>query len=111
MNISDIGNNTISALICNTNSGAGGHHLGDWFSPTGDRVGGRNSTNYYVVGFFKRSNNGKVRLMKNSTGIPREGIYYCNVSNTTMDFQRLYVGLYNTTSGHGMPSHYDLSQC
>ena len=102
--INDIGSNDMSALICNANSTASGRKLGDWFSPSGDKVGGmgngQNSENY-VPGFFKTKKT-KMLLLKATTGSPPEGIYHCEVNNTRETFQKLYVGLYNKTSGHGM---------
>ena len=99
MTINDIGSNDMSALICNTNSTASMRKLGDWFSPSGDKVGGSgpNSENY-VPGLI-RTKKTKRLLLKASTGSPPEGIYHCEVNNTRETFQKLYIGLYN---GHGM---------
>ena len=52
MTINDIGSNDMSALICNTNSTASMRKLGDWFSPSGDKVGGMNSGPNSVPGLF-----------------------------------------------------------
>ena len=102
MTINDIGSNDMSALICNTNSTASNKNLGDWFIPSGDKVGGSgpNSENY-VPGLI-RTKKPKRLLLKTTTGSPLEGIYHCEVNNTRETFQKLYVGLYNRTSGHGM---------
>ena len=104
--INDIGSNDMSALICNTNSTASGRKLGDWFSPSGDKVGGMgngpNSDNY-VPGLFKTRESKKLKLLRATTSSPPEGIYHCQVNNNTRQtFQKLCVGLYNKTSGHGM---------
>ena len=102
MTINDIGSNDMSALICNTNSTASGGKLGDWFSPSGDKVGRMNSDPNSVPGLFRKRVSGKLQLLRATTGSPPEGIYHCEVNNTRETFQKLYVGLYNRTSGHGM---------
>ena len=98
MTINDIGND-MSALICNTNSTASGRKLGDWFSPSGDKVGGMNSDPNSVPGLFQKRVSGKLQLFRATTGSPPEGIYHCELRET---FQKLYVGLYNGISGQGM---------
>ena len=93
--INDIGSNDMSALICNK-------RLRDWFSPSGDKVGGITSGPNSVPGLFRKRVSGKLQLLRATTGSPPEGIYHCDVNNTRETFQKLYVGLYNRTSGHGM---------
>ena len=66
MTINDIGSNDMSALICNTNSTASSRKLGDWFSPSGDKVGGMNSglnSDNYVPGLFKTREHNKLKLL------------------------------------------------
>ena len=103
--INDIGSNDMSALICNTNSTASNKELGDWFSPSGAKVGGINSgpnSENYIPGLFRTREPKRLQLLRVTTGPPPEGIYHCEVNNTRETFQKLYVGLYNTRSGHGM---------
>ena len=102
MTINDIGSDDMSAFICNTNSTASNKELGDWFSPSGDKVGGMNSGQNSVPGLFRKRISGKLQLFRATTCSPPEGIYHCQVINTRETFQKLYVGLYNRTSGHGM---------
>ena len=102
MTINDIGSN---ALICNTNSTASNKELGDWFSPSGAKVGGINSgpnSENYIPGLIRTREPKQLQLLRATTGSPPEGIYHCEVNNTRETFQKLYVGLYNTRSGHGM---------
>ena len=101
--INDIGSNDMSALICNTNSTASGRklnkELGDWFTPSGDKVGGISDIDNYIPGLLKTKKHKKL-LLTATTGSPPEGIYHCEVNNTRETFQKLYVGLYYR--GHGM---------
>ena len=99
MTINDIGSNDTSALICNTNSTARNKNLGDWFTPSGDKVGGMSNGPNSVQGLI-RTKKPKRLLLKTTTGPPPEGIYHCEVNNTRETFQELYVGLYYR--GHGM---------
>ena len=99
MTINDIGSNDMSALICNTNSTASNKELGDWFSPSGDKVGGISDIDNYIPELLKTKKPIKL-LLTATTGSPPEGIYHCEVNNTRETFQKLYVGLYYR--GHGM---------
>ena len=75
MTINDIGSNDMSALICNTNSTASNKELGDWFSPSGDKVGRITSDPNSVPGLFRKRVSGKLQLLRATTGSPPEGSY------------------------------------
>ena len=98
--ISGIGSTENTALICNTNcpviNNFNKHHSGgDWYGPSGTRVGGIGSDD--VPGFVRTRGLMVVRLLRNTaTDPPSEGIYHCMVEDDTMTEHTLYVGLYNS---------------
>ena len=98
--ISDIGSTENTALICNTNRPVINifnkrHSGGDWYGPSGTRVGGMGSDD--VPGFVRTRGPMVVRLLRNTaTDPPSEGIYHCVVEDDTMTEHTLYVGLYNS---------------
>ena len=100
MVISDIGSTENTALICNTNRPLINyfnkrHSGGDWYGPSGTRVGGIGSDD--VPGFVRTRGPMVVRLLRNTaTDPPSEGIYHCVVEDDTMTEHTLYVGLYNS---------------
>ena len=97
---SDIGSTENTALICNTNRPVINnidkrHSGGDWYGPSGIRVGGIGSDN--VPGFVRTRGPMVVRLLRNTaTDPPSEGIYHCVVEDDTMTEHTLYVELYNS---------------
>ena len=101
--ISDIGFTENTALICNTNRPLINnvntrHSGGDWYGPSGTRVGGMGSDD--VPGFVRTRGPMVVRLLRNTaTDPPSEGIYHCVVEDNTMREHTLYVGLYNSENG------------
>ena len=98
--ISDIGSTENTALICNTNRSVANnfnkrHSGGDWYGPSGTRVGGMGSDD--VPGFVRTRGSMVVRLLRNTaTDPPSEGIYHCAVEDDTMTEHTLYVGLYTS---------------
>ena len=97
--ISDIGSSDTTALLCHTNRPASGETStsgGDWFAPDGTRVGGLNSND---VPGFGRDRGPMVTRLKERSGTPNEGIYWCIISDATETSQTVYVGLYNTGEG------------
>ena len=101
--ISDIGSTENTTLICNTNrpvtiKSNKRHSGGDWYGPSGTRVGGIGSDD--VSGFVRTRGPMVVRLLRNTaTDPPSEGIYHCVVEDDTMTEHTLYVGLYNSENG------------
>ena len=91
VDISDIGSNDDTALLCHTNRPppAGSQHSGgEWYAPDGTRVNGND-----VPGVTRNRGPMVVRL-KRTTGTPAEGIYHCEVNDTETQ-QTVYVGLYS----------------
>ena len=101
--ISDIGFTENTALICNTNRPVINnfnkrHSGGDWYGPSGTRVGGIGSND--VPGFVRTKGRMVVRLLRNTaTDPPDEGIYHCVVEDDTTTEHTLYVGVYNSENG------------
>ena len=104
MGFSDIGSTDNTALICNTNRPVINnidkrHSGGDWYGPSGTRVGsmGSDESSDDVPGFVRTRGRMVVRLLRNTaTDPPSEGIYHCVVEDDTMTEHTLYVGLYNS---------------
>ena len=99
VNISGIGSNDATALLCHTNfppppgSAISG---GDWWAPDGTRVTGVFGTD--VTGVTRNRGAMVVRLRRTS-GDPPEGIYRCTIDESASTVQMVYVGLYNTGGG------------
>ena len=103
VNISDIGSEDDTALLCHTNrpKPLGSHSSGgDWYAPDGTRVGDKDKNN--VEGFVRNRGNMVVRL-KRTTGIPLHGIYNCIIDDNSNISQRVFVGLYQSGAGIYMP--------
>ena len=96
--ISKIGSNDTTALLCHTNRPApdgGANSGGHWFAPDGTRV---ELSSAHVPGFVRNRDPMLVRLIS-STGTPAEGIYRCTVNDAAETPQTVYVGLYNAERG------------
>ena len=79
LDISGIGSNDDSALLCHTNRPPGSTHSGgDWFAPDGTRV-----FLSAVPGFTRTRDPMVVRLWRTS-GDPPEGIYRCTIEDATL---------------------------
>ena len=110
---SGIGSTEKTALICNTNRPVINnvnkrHSGGDWYGPSGTRVGGesrgRGIDSKNVSGFVRTRGPMVVRLLRNTaTDPPSEGIYHCVVEDDTMTEHTLYVGLYKSGGGTNLP--------
>ena len=93
MNISGIGSNDDSALLCHTNNPpppSSPHSGGDWFAPAGTRVF------LTAVPGVTISRAAMVVRLKRASGTPPEGIYECTIEDATSTVQTVCVGLYNT---------------
>ena len=96
--ISDIGTaGDVTALLCITNHPpptGSSHSGGKWFAPDGTRVTPGNA----VPGVRRNRGSMVVRLHRNTAiGPPAEGIYYCQIRDSTPSLQTVHVGLYNET--------------
>ena len=97
MEISDIGSNDNSALLCHTNfppppgSTTSG---GNWWAPTGTRIFFTD-----VPGVTLSRGSMVARLKRRVSGDPPEGIYRCTIDDAASIPQMVYVGLYNTGRG------------
>ena len=97
--ISTAGDDT--ALLCITNrppptgkSHSGGH----WVAPDGTRVDGTD-----VPGVRRNRDPIVVRLYRDTdTGPPAEGIYQCQIRDSTPSLQTVHVGLYNGTGNKSL---------
>ena len=97
VDISDIGSNDDTALLCHTNQPphpGSAHSGGDWYGPDSTRVA------YATVpGFTRNRDPMVVRLIRGTdwfTGTPPEGIYQCSYYGAEFE---VYVGLYYNTGG------------
>ena len=98
MLISDIGSSNTTALVCHSNLPASSVHSGDWFSSDGKVVGGIGSNE--VPGFVRNGGPMEVRLLRNiTTDPPIQGIYHCDIVDSSQVWHSLYVGLYNSGEG------------
>ena len=96
LEISRIGSNDDSALLCHTNfppPPGSTNSGGDWRAPDGTRVSGT-----AVPGVMRTRGSMVVRLGE-STGTPLEGIYRCEIEDADETLQTVYVGLYNAGAG------------
>ena len=91
------------ALLCVTSLTACCHHrfftggywspVGNWFFPNGTRVPARNSK----WEFYRDRGQMVVRLNRRRGGV--EGIYSCEIPDSTNVLQTIYIGVYNTNTG------------
>ena len=107
--ISDIGTaGDDTALLCITNHPpptGSSHSGGDWFGPDGTAV---HRTNNAVPGLRRNRGPTVVRLYRDTaTGPPAEGIYYCQIRDSTDTLQTLHVGLYDSGGGNKSWEHYN----
>ena len=97
--ISDIGSTDNSALLCHTDLHIAGypHSGGNWFGPDKTRVHGND-----VSGFVRNRGPYVVRLLRNYNDPtpPVEGIYTCNISDSSLIFRIFFVQL--VAPGGGM---------
>ena len=98
-NIGTAGDDT--ALLCITNRPpltGSSHSGGHWVAPDGTRV----TVHLNVVPGFRRNKGPTVvRLYRDTaTGPPAEGIYYCQIRDSTDTQQTLHVGLYDSGGGN-----------
>ena len=95
--ISGIGYNDDSALLCHTNfppPPPSTHSGGDWHAPDGTRVFLTDVPGVTISRGFT-----VVRLKRRTSGTPPEGIYRCTIDDAALTPQMVYVGLYTTGIG------------
>ena len=90
------------ALVCVTNLTASdftGTSLRNWFYPNGTRVPGRtaNSTSGEQWDFYRTRGEMVIQLNRRKGG--DDGIYRCEIPDSTNVLQAIYIGVYNTSSG------------
>ena len=99
--INGIGTTDDTALLCNTNYRPLNSGVvfsgGNWYAPDNTRVGDIVSND--VPGFRRNRNLGVLRLIRNASSNPAEGIYHSEIQDNTNIVHILYVGLYNNGGG------------
>ena len=105
MNLEDIGegNNelwciTDNTACCSRSESPGGTVLGDWVFPNGTVVPNEIIT---VDGlrwdFYRLRGPSRVRLLRRRGGV--DGIYRCDIPDTSAAFQTIYIGIYSASTG------------
>ena len=91
VNISQLGSDTDTGLVCRTDQSGDGS--GSWFTPSGSVVDSSSSAGFYVS-----SGDDGLHLLRGS-GIPVEGIYTCRATDTSGNNRSVSVGIYNENGG------------
>ena len=99
--LENIGDNSDNALLCETNLTAcckppfSKTALGNWFFPNGTRVPSKMDN---VNGTFSRTRKKMGVRMHHRRG-GEDGIYRCEIPDSTNITQTIYIGVYNTSTG------------
>ena len=99
MTLEDIGENSVTALLCKTNLTAcckppyTGTAIGNWFVPNGTRV----QSQKYQWDFYRTRGQMVVQLHRRRGGV--EGIYHCEILDSMNVTQNIYIGVYSANSG------------
>ena len=97
--LEDIGDSIANRLLCKTNLTAccrrsnSSTPLGNWIFPNGTRVGNIN----YGSDFYRVRGHMVVRLNRRRGGV--EGIYRCEIPDSTNVTQTIYIGVYTASTG------------
>ena len=67
--------------------------LGDWYYPNGTGV----TNNGELWDFYRNTNPGLVRMIRRRGGV--DGIYHCEIPDTTGVDQTIYIGVYTANTG------------
>ena len=91
-----------TALLCITNLTAccrttNTSVLGDWFFPNGTKVPSNVVTNATKWDFYRDRGQSVVRMKRRRGGV--EGIYHCQIPDSTNVTQTIYIGVYTASSG------------
>ena len=106
MSLEDIGEND-TALLCMTNftaccrlpyTGVNGTALGNWFFPNGTRVPNVFINKIGQIWDFYRDRDQMIVRMKRRRG-GKEGIYRCEIPDSTSITQAIFIGVYNASTG------------
>ena len=101
--LEDIGEDG-DALLCKTDltaccrspyTGASGPGIGEWFFPNGTEVRGTGKE----WNLYRSRKNMSVLLSRRRDG--EDGIYRCEIPDSTNVMQTIYIGVYNTSTGEG----------
>ena len=101
MTLEDIGEDG-DALLCMTNltaccrppyTGENGSRIGEWFFPNETEVPSSGAQ----WNLYRTRKNMSVLLSRKSGG--EDGIYRCEIPDSTNVNQTIYIGVYNTTTG------------
>ena len=103
MTLEDIGNYSDTALLCMTDLTAccrspqtNGFSLGNWYFPNGTRVPNK-FINETIWDFYRDRDLMVVRMKRRRGG--EEGIYRCDIPDSTNITQAIYIGVYNASTG------------
>ena len=102
MTLEDIGEGDDAALLCKTNftaccrrpyTGENGPALGHWFFPNGTQAPSSGT----MWDFYRTRGQMVVQLHRRRGGV--EGIYRCEIPDSTNVTQTIYIGVYTTDTG------------
>ena len=101
MALEDIGEGNDNALLCVTNLTACCQHpyigkgspSGNWFFPNETRV----PSNSQQWDFYRTRGHMEVHMQRRGGGV--EGIYRCEIPDSTSVNQTIYIGVYTASSG------------
>ena len=102
MTLEDIGEENDTALLCRTNftaccrppyTGENGTGLGNWYFPNGDEVFSRGKNR----DFYRTRGQMVIRMHRRRGG--EEGIYRCEIPDSTDVLQTIYIGVYTAGTG------------
>ena len=102
MTLEDIGEENDTALLCMTNftaccrrpyTGENGTGLGNWYFPNGDEVFSRGKNR----DFYRTRGQMVIRMHRRRGG--EDGIYSCEIPDSTNVLQTIYIGVYTAGTG------------
>ena len=93
LSLGDIGEND-TALICKTNQTACfSDPIGNWVFPNGSKFHSKaDQYNLYETG-------GEMMVLMHRRRGGEDGIYHCEIADSTNNTQNIYIGVYNTSTG------------
>ena len=100
VSLEDIGEGD-NALLCLTDQPAccrqsySSNAIGNWFFPNGTRV----ASSHMQWGFHRTRGPSVVLMHRRRGGVLVDGIYRCDIPDTAGVIQKLYIGVYNVSTG------------